>query len=48
MTPAEENKNRSTLDRLHKAIDEDDRSAPQPFDLEAFIEMKKRSRDLPQ
>ena len=49
MTPAEENENRSRLDRLRKAIDEGDRSgAPEPFDLEAFIEMKKRSRDLPQ
>ncbi|RAZ78669.1 type II toxin-antitoxin system ParD family antitoxin [Mesorhizobium atlanticum] len=46
---SEENENRSRLDRLCKAIDEGDGSGvPQPFDLEGFIEMKKRSRDLPQ
>ncbi|MDX8500219.1 type II toxin-antitoxin system ParD family antitoxin [Mesorhizobium sp. VK4C] len=45
----EETEDDSTLERLRKAIDEGDRSGnPEPFDLERFIEMKRRPRDFRQ
>ncbi|WP_217575452.1 type II toxin-antitoxin system ParD family antitoxin [Mesorhizobium sp. GbtcB19] len=49
MTPLKETQDRLRLEQLRKAIDEGDRSGdPQPFDIESFIEMKKRPRDLGQ